>query len=253
MHEEANGVERRGRRILRRSKWLREADSYGVVLVCLVLLYTASVVMEGALGVLVQAVLASVTLVLAFFASGARTAWIVVAIVVSAMAVTTSAVNLITNYDPALPLFATTLLWLMLLVSPIVILRRLLDHKQVTSTTILGAICVYVLIGLMFAFAYFVIDSHTGSDFFASVDQPSQSDITYFSFVTLTTLGYGDLAPATDGGRALAVLEALAGQLFLVTLLARLVSLYRSPGQEKPEDDSADDVSESVPANLDAG
>jgi hypothetical protein len=65
--------------------------------------------------------------------------------------------------------------------------------------------------------------------FFAS-DQPATTQtFQYFSFTTLTTLGYGDFTAAGNGGRAVAILEALTGQIFLATLVARLVAAYRGP------------------------
>jgi voltage-gated potassium channel Kch len=71
--------------------------------------------------------------------------------------------------------------------------------------------------------------------FFAQHVAPSNVDFLYFSFVTLTTLGYGDFTPATDIGKVMVTFEALIGQVFLVTLVARLVSMYgvaRHPRQD---------------------
>jgi voltage-gated potassium channel len=82
-----------------------------------------------------------------------------------------------------------------------VTLVRVLRHQRVTYETVLGALCTYVLLGLLFAFAY-------------------------FSFVTITTLGFGDLSPAVGLPQALTALEALLGSVFLVTLVARLVTLW---------------------------
>ena len=92
--------------------------------------------------------------------------------------------------------------------------------------TILGAISVYVLLGLLFAFGEFGISRVTGDAFFVQEQVARFADHLYFSFVVLTTLGFGDLTPATDLGKGLVSFEALLGQVFLVTLVARLVSLY---------------------------
>jgi hypothetical protein len=108
----------------------------------------------------------------------------------------------------------------------VVILTRILRHDRVTRQTILGAICVYVLIGLMFAFAEYGISRVSGNAFFVQEAMAPFANHLYFSFVTLTTLGFGDLTPATDLGKGLVSFEALLGQVFLVTLVARLVSLY---------------------------
>jgi hypothetical protein len=108
----------------------------------------------------------------------------------------------------------------------VVILTRILRHTRVTQQTILGAICVYVLIGLLFAFAEYGISRVSGNAFFVQEAVAPFANHLYFSFVTLTTLGFGDLTPATDLGKGLVSFEALLGQVFLVTLVARLVSLY---------------------------
>ena len=111
--------------------------------------------------------------------------------------------------------------------------------------TVLGAICVYVLIGMMFAFGYAAISELGSTSFFAQTSHAGLPDFLYFSFVTLTTVGYGDLTAATNLGRAVAVTEALAGQLYLVTIIAVLVSrmasraspITNSPGPRPPEDE----------------
>jgi uncharacterized membrane protein len=95
----------------------------------------------------------------------------------------------------------------------------------VNIETIAGAIDVYVLLGLIFSALYRAIASIGGTPFFVQTNHASANQFLYFSFVTQTTLGYGDLTPATNVGRSIVVLEALIGQVFLVTLVARLVSL----------------------------
>ena len=90
----------------------------------------------------------------------------------------------------------------------------------------LGALCAYVLLGLLFAFVYLAVDELREAPFFAQEGPHAQSEFLYFSFVALTTLGFGDLSPAVGLPQALTVLEALTGQIFLVTLVARLVTLW---------------------------
>ena len=107
-----------------------------------------------------------------------------------------------------------------------VTLRRILKHRRVTRETVLGALCAYVLIGLLFAFLYLAVAEFRSEPFFAQPGPHGQSEYVYYSFVTLTTLGFGDLSPAVGLPQALTVLEALFGQVFLVTLVARLVTLW---------------------------
>jgi ion channel len=107
-----------------------------------------------------------------------------------------------------------------------VTLSRVLRHKHITYETVLGALCSYVLLGLLFAFVYLAVDAVRDAAFFAQPGAHVQSEYVYFSFVTLTTLGFGDLSPAVGLPQALTAVEALLGQVFLVTLVARLVTLW---------------------------
>ena len=114
----------------------------------------------------------------------------------------------------------------LVLIAPVVILNRILRHETVGLETILGAICVYVLIAIAFAGIYAGVNDAEPSGFFAQQVTPTNVDFLYFSFVTITTVGYGDLTAGTSTGRVLVTFEALIGQIFLVTLVARLVSMY---------------------------
>jgi hypothetical protein len=107
-----------------------------------------------------------------------------------------------------------------------VTLSRVLHHKRVTYETVLGALCSYVLVGLLFAFLFLAVADFRDAPFFVQAGTHEQSEYLYFSFVTLTTLGFGDLSPAVGLPQALVALEALLGQVFLVTLVARLVTLW---------------------------
>ena len=122
---------------------------------------------------------------------------------------------------------------LMLLLTAGIIVRRVLAKPSVTIQSIYGALSAYLIIGFMFA-AFFAAMQHLGSQpFFADHEKVTTQTLQYFSFTTLTTLGYGDYTAATNGGQALAVIEALTGQVFLATLVARLVAAYRAPGNQQ--------------------
>ena len=123
--------------------------------------------------------------------------------------------------------------WLsaVLLATIAVIVRRLLHHRAVALQTIYGALSAYLLIGFLFTALYSAV-VHLGSEqFFAGGEPATSASLQYFSFITMTTTGYGDLTPLGNGPRSLAVLEALSGQIFLVTLVARLVAMF---GQLRP-------------------
>jgi hypothetical protein len=112
------------------------------------------------------------------------------------------------------------------------VILRVLQHEEVRGETIAGAICAYLLIGLLFASGYAATDL-LGSQ---SVLQPEarSNDYSYFSFITLTTTGYGDFVPGTDVARRVAMIEAMTGQIFLATTVARLVALYRPRRERRP-------------------
>ena len=118
---------------------------------------------------------------------------------------------------------------LMLLFAVILIIREVLSHPEVTAQSLFGAVSAYMISGLMFAACYAAMSKLGGGPFFAGGKPGSAATFQYFSFTTLTTTGYGDYTAAQASGRALAVMEALLGQVFLATLVARLVSSYRSP------------------------
>jgi hypothetical protein len=107
-----------------------------------------------------------------------------------------------------------------------VTLSRIAHHKRVTAATILGATCAYILFGLLFAFVYLALGELRDAPFFAQPGPHEPSEYLYFSFVALTTLGFGDLSPSVGLPQALTVLEALLGSVFLVTLVSRLVTLW---------------------------
>ena len=122
-------------------------------------------------------------------------------------------------------------LWktLILLMTVVMVVRRVLARPTVTIQSIYGALSAYLIIGLMFAAGYAAVEHLGEADFFAS-DQPANTQtFQYFSFTTLTTLGYRDFAAAENSGRSIAVIEAMTGQVFLATLVARLVTAYRTP------------------------
>jgi hypothetical protein len=111
----------------------------------------------------------------------------------------------------------------------VVIAAGALEQGEVNTRSVAGAICVYVLIGLVFTFVYGVVATLGHASFFAQGTDGTRAIRLYFSFVTLATLGYGDYTPAGDFGHMLAVLEALIGQLYLVTVVAVVVTRIGHP------------------------
>jgi hypothetical protein len=137
---------------------------------------------------------------------------------------------------PSGPAVAAASIWtgLVLLTTVVIIVRRILSFDIVTIQSIFAAVSSYLMIGLMFAAFYAAAYRLNNNHFFADHQRPSNSQtFQYFSFTTLTTLGYGDFTAAGAGGRAIAVLEALTGQVFLATLVARLVAAFRGAGNRQ--------------------
>ena len=112
----------------------------------------------------------------------------------------------------------------------IAVVRRVLGHERVELATIAGAIAAYVLIGLIFAWIYLA----AYGVFDGPILDPEEPGVpTYYSFVVLSTLGFGDVTPVDEFVKRLTAFEAITGQIFLATLVARLVSLYGRPtGQD---------------------
>ncbi len=117
----------------------------------------------------------------------------------------------------------------------VLILNYVMRAAKVDSNTIAGAVCVYILMGYAWGLGYFIMEAWSPAAIIHTTPLPpdrvgglleATSDAVYFSFATLTTLGYGDITPLSAGARTLAVLEAIMGQLYLVVLIARFVGLH---------------------------
>ncbi len=115
----------------------------------------------------------------------------------------------------------------------VMILDHLFKQEKVTSDMIMGAICVYFLIGLIWAFVFSTMEILQPGSFKMAQGPVSQPAFTYYSYVTLTTLGYGDITPISAPARSLSLLEAMTGQLYLAVLVARLVGLHISQSMMK--------------------
>lgn len=126
-----------------------------------------------------------------------------------------------------------TLLFLVLALPIIPIQREVFSTRKVTADTIKGGISIYLLLGLAWASFYNTIYS-LNPDGFSGISLQSQADLLHFSFITLTTVGYGNITPLSPAARIAADLEAITGVMYSSILLARLVSLYNTPSQEAP-------------------
>jgi ion channel len=219
---------------MNRERWRQRAqhasDAFGLVLALVLATYVlASVISNHGWPSVLLTALTSATSVVALVSSHARPPAVRRALWLSLLAVLLAAVEAITGGRHWLS--AANLIEIVLLaVAMAAVLRRVVTSSSVSSRTILGAISVYASLGLLFTWAYNLIGRLEGGGFFAGVAAPSGNDFLFFSYTTLTTTGYGDLVPASHFGRMVSGLEMMLGQIFLVTLVAGLVSLWR-PGE----------------------
>jgi hypothetical protein len=116
----------------------------------------------------------------------------------------------------------------------LMILKHLLTEREVTSDLIMGGACAFVLLGLIWAYAYYLLEIFQPGSFKAAEQLGDDiADFVYYSFVTLTTLGYGDMVAISKQARGLTILEAIVGQLYLAIMISRLVSLHIAESRHK--------------------
>jgi voltage-gated potassium channel len=219
----------------RGSELARIRDQFGVVLVLLIVtvFFTISAPNKPWAWLATTATLAA-TLMIAIIASGAQWRWVRRGIALAATGFVMSTVLAITQEDARKYLSITSLL--LTLLAAVAIIRRVRSHTEISMLTILAAVCIYVLLGMSFAFIFECIGEFGSRPFFTAHDAGTRSDYTYFSFVTMATVGYGDLIAQEGLGRAFAVTEGLLGQIYLVTTVAALVGNLghnRTPAEEK--------------------
>ncbi len=206
---------------------------YGVVLL---LLFATFVVeasgFDGAWYRVVTVALQGATLVMAFVASGVGRRLMRIATVVAFLAFGGALVAAISD-EPSTSAVFGILSFLVVVAAPVVIARAIARRGVVDVHTVLGALCIYMMLGMLFAFVFATIGAVISEPFFSQTAHATSADFLYFSFVTLTTTGYGDFTAATGLGRAVSVLEALSGQLYLVVIVALLVGRMATNGMSR--------------------
>jgi hypothetical protein len=219
---------------------LRERAEYRFGVVLLLLLATFTFMMAAptdAWSRPVLVLLQGATLVTALSASGVPRRLVRLALVVTVVAfVVTAATVPISGTTPSG--FVALLSALLVALAPIAIVWSIVRRRVIDARSVLGALCVYVLVGMFWAFTFTAVGSFGSDPFFAQHVSPTSADYLFFAFVTLTTVGYGDLTASGNLGRALAVLDALLGQIYLVTVVALLVSQF-GRGRSAPVSDTA--------------
>jgi hypothetical protein len=206
---------------------LRTQDRYMLVLVLILGTIVASAFMgDSSWGTIIVLLLQTATLLVALFASHAGPRAMVVGTVATAVVVIgILGIVLTGNYEAARLAYMLTMMAIVA-VTPIVIVRRLFSHTRVTLSTVLGAACIYLLLGLFYSVVYNLFAAISHDAFFAqkTLAETFASDYIYYSYITIATVGFGDLTAASRLGQMITVTEALIGQLYLVTIVSLVVS-----------------------------
>jgi len=235
-------VAERTRRDLAR-EMVTGADAFGVVIVLILLSILASAAAEGAAGQLISVILTGGSLLFILHTAGARGRPFRAATVVVVAALVFTALALLVG-DQLGSSTARAVGLLLAFVAPVVILRRIITSPRITVRLVLGALAIYLLLGLAYSYLFPLIASVTGKPFFVQTDSPTASDYLYFSYTTLATIGFGDYTAQQSLGRMISVSEGLVGQLYLVSAVALLVGnvgrvrAWADDGTERPAGDA---------------
>lgn len=200
---------------------------YGVVLALVASSIVFQMAAEGA-GLIrwVTILLQAATLVAAVLAAHPERAAVRVAMVIATLTTVAALITLIVNGEiPEAPTAIVS--GLLVAVAPAVLVGGLVREvrtKGVTIHTLSGVLAIYLLVGMFFAFVYGTVEAIDSGTLFAQVQNASPADRLYFSFVTMCTVGYGDLTLIGNTPRSFAVVEMLFGQIYLVTIVALIVS-----------------------------
>lgn len=215
---------------------LVSADSYGLVLLLVVLTYLVSVSFVTGWAQSVVIAIQLVTVWLTFRTARARPSARFMTMVVAGAVVAVACANLFIPVSSRALAVAFVVSALLYLVAPYAVVRDIATRPAVDQETVLGAVAAYLIVGMCFAFTYRAIAAVQPTPFFGAAGPGNMSDVLFFSFITLTTTGYGNLVPATNPGQSLAVMEAVLGQLFLVTAVAKIVTAWKPKRWQRSDD-----------------
>ena len=210
------------------------ADRFLVLLIAIVSLFAIRPFLKGIIGItLLMDIFFTIILLSGAYAVSQKKTAFIIATILLLPALVAHWVNYFISipYSNFVFLIFETLFFTFVTVT---ILSYLFRAEEITSDVIIAAICAYFLLGLIWALIFSIIESVQPGSFQISEDEESVVSILfYFSFVTLTTLGYGDVTPISTSARSLALLESIMGQLYLAILIARLVGIHISQSMSK--------------------
>ena len=206
-------------------------NNFAYLLVALLLLLVAPPVLETLLGwrgPIMRAAPYSLVLIMGVWSLRMTGRWFHTVIALAVIGIVLEVLHAISHHNAFAYLTLSSFL-LFLCLCTFLVLRQILTDTQVGLNRIAGAFCAYLMLGFIWSVAYMMLFAMDQSSF-QGLPQTANDlrllDLQYFSFVTMTTLGYGDVAPVSDVARALAAVEALIGQLYLAVLVAALVGAY---------------------------
>jgi voltage-gated potassium channel len=215
---------------------LKGSYRYGLVLMLALLSTGLQMALPDSPGSwLLQALLMAATVLTALFAEGAdrrQWEWVGGFITISLVALTAAA---IAGRGQAERSITFGLSGILATAGAVIVARGIVGgirvERRVTLHSVMGALTVYLLAGLVFAFAYSTMDAIAGAPVLSGLGTNKHAEEVYFSFITLTTVGYGDIAPVSSAARMSSAFEALFGQLYLVTIVAVIVSNVGARGR----------------------
>ena len=217
--------------VLKRLRF-RRFSTVQLLVALVLLLVLAPFVEELEGGDLILSVLFSLVLLAAVFAVADRKRTLAIALVLAIPAITARWINF---FEPRVVHPTVFLVCALLLLAFVIghLLQFILRAPVVTVDVLCASIAAYLMLGLMWTVAYWFVDQMTPGGAFSFTNERGVQSIDgftgfYFSFITLSTVGYGDITPVTRAARLLAAMEAMTGLLYVAVLIARVVSLYSS-------------------------
>jgi voltage-gated potassium channel len=206
-------------------------NNFSYLLIALLLLLVAPPVLEtllGWTGPIIRAVPYALVLVMGVWSLRMTRKWSHVVVALAVIGIVLEVLHAVNNHIAFTYLTLSSFL-LFLLLCTFLVLRQILTGTQVDLNRIAGAFCAYLMLGFIWSVAYMILFAMDQGSFRGLPqigDDLRLMDLQYFSFVTMTTLGYGDVVPVSYIARALAAVEAVIGQFYLAVLVAALVGAY---------------------------
>jgi hypothetical protein len=202
---------------------IRSGDSYSLVLILLLAsVFVGIASPEATWARVLRDVVLAGTALIAFWTATAQRPLLVPGVLVPGLAIALVLVGLVEGADTGVVGAAIGAALTALLT--VLVARDLVARGRVDAQTVLGALSLYVLVAIVFASLFALVGELDDQAFFGNGIEATISEYLYFSFVTISTTGFGDLSAAARVGRALAVIEIVVGQLYLVTVVAVIVT-----------------------------